>query len=503
MMRSLSSGVAGLRTHQTRMDVIGNNIANVNTAGFKASRVTFADVYYQNLGGASKGSSSQGGQNPTQIGYGASVATIDMMNNVSGRGSSDSPLDVYLAGEGFLAVKDVNGSIAYTRLGNLGFDSHGNLVDGNGRLVQGFPMKDDGTPNISADGKITMSELQTIHCDPKILDKLTDVSVSPSGDIVGVMEGDKILDATTKSADFINLETLAIPPDSNYNGDVILNIGAIPSESDIGTILGTKTPTSVDYGDIALPASGASVSYTFSFDGTKTFTLKVTSTPADSSVDGDYTGVIKSDGTVVLKNANTGKTAMTLKFADNDMTGITAKTGTLDAGKMKDLSYQVVTGDDGGNVVKLPKNGPAVYTGAIGKLADLDGIDIEIVNKDKDGNVVDPKKPFIGSMGRAQNDEEVIITIGVLAVAKFQNPNGMKEMGSSYFGRTSNSGDPSFTRPGLSGTGEAIASNLEMSNVDLSKEFTDMITTQRGFQANSRIITVSDTMLEELVNLKR
>ncbi|OIQ09818.1 flagellar hook-basal body complex protein [Neomoorella thermoacetica] len=140
MMRSLYSGVSGLRTHQTRMDVIGDNIANVNTVGFKRSAVTFKDVFYQTLRGGSAGNSGgtgMGGTNPQQIGLGVTLGSIDVVHTQGAAASTGNGTDLMIQGDGFFQVKDSTGKIYYTRAGNFHFDDSGNLVTPDGFIVQG------------------------------------------------------------------------------------------------------------------------------------------------------------------------------------------------------------------------------------------------------------------------------------------------------------------------------------------------------------------------------
>ena len=137
MVRSLYSGVTGMKGHQTRLDVIGNNIANVNTMGFKSSVVTFRDVYYQSLRGAAGGNGTRGGVNPSMVGYGSKVSSIDLNMTQSISSTTGNPWDVSIGGEGFFQVQDSNGNIFYTRSGKLGYDNMGYLVDSNGNYVLG------------------------------------------------------------------------------------------------------------------------------------------------------------------------------------------------------------------------------------------------------------------------------------------------------------------------------------------------------------------------------
>lgn len=277
MMRSLYSGVAGLRAHQTKMDVVGNNIANVNTYAYKSQRVTFRDMYYQTI------RSSSEGVNATQLGYGSQVGSIDTLQVQAGYAPTDRPMDVYIDGEGFIAVENPNGGEMYTRIGALSFMPDGKggsykLVDVNGHNVKGV-----------------------------------------NGTIANVDDP------------ISNTENIVVKDFANYTN---ISVGA----------------------------------------------------------NGHITGI-----------------------------------------------------DDKGNSK----------------------------------------------------------TLGVIAIAKISNSEGLTMNGSSYYTAINNTGDITYSVAGKNGVGSLVPGALEMSNVDLAKEFTDMITTQRGYQANSRIISVVDEMLQELVNLKR
>lgn len=279
MIKSMFSGVSGLRSHQTSLDVIANNIANVNTAGFKSSRVLFTDVYYQNMSSATAPIGTTGGVNATQIGSGAAVGSIDMLTSRGSFSSTDKPTDIYISGEGYLVTQDAAGSVSYTRVGNLSFDAIGNLVDGNGNHIMGE-----------------------------------------------------------------NLAVLPAPPIA------------------IGALSNITVANYTDYSSVAISSNG------------------------------------------------------------------------------------IITGVDAAGVTQ---------------------------------------------------------TLGQMALATFANPAGLSQEGTLYMQSTGNSGQPIFAAPGSATTGTFVTGGLEMSNVDLSKQLTDMIVAQRGFQANSRVITTSDEVLQELVNLKR
>ena len=282
MMRSLYSGVTGLRNHQTKMDVIGNNIANVNTVGFKASRVVFQDIYSQTIQSASGANGTySGGKNPLQIGLGMQLATIDVLHTKATSQYTGAPLDLSIDGDGYFVLSS-GGQMTYTRAGNLYTDNNSNLVNANGAYVQGFVVDTDGN----------------------------------------------------------------LIPDPVTGDPVLTNIYVNP-----------------DYYDVSI-------------------------------------------------NSN-------------------------------------------GQVIGLEK---------------------------------------------ATNDSHVL---GQLVLATFNNNSALEKVGENTYRSTINSGDAVFSSPRTSGTGAINPGTLEMSNVDLTNEFSEMIVTQRGFQANSRIITTTDEMLEEVVNMIR
>lgn len=278
MIRSMYSAVTGLRNHQTMLDVIGNNIANVNTVGFKSSRVLFSDLFYQTIAAASAPSDDSGGRSPMQIGYGSTVASIDVLMTRSGYQQTSRTLDLYIAGEGFFVVQTGSEQQLYTRVGSFRFNANGDLVDSNNNFVMGL------------NGSSTTIEDDTA------------------------------------------LEKIHIEDYENYTSLYI-----------------------------------------------------------------DEKGVIW--GTNVTNNT--------------------------------------------------------------------------------------------------------VEELGRVALALFPNAEALSQEGNMYYAETPASGEPIESEAGTETTGELIPGGLEMSNVDLTKEFTDMIIAQRGFQANSRVVTTSDQVLEELVNLKR
>ena len=303
MLRAMYSGISGLKNFQSKLDVVGNNIANVNTFGYKKGRVTFKDLVSQQVGSASAGNATTGGVNPKEVGLGGTMATVDNVYNQGAMQNTGRALDVGISGEGFYATM-VNGQIPYTRAGNFYTDNQGNLVTGDGTYLIG-------------------SQTNTLP---------------PSG-VAGV--------AATPTA---------------------TNMGANLDAPYLAADAGTQT---VKYGRINIPTDAKSLS--------------------------------------------------------------------------------------------IGKDGQVSFVAANGELR----------------------------------------IAGYIVTSNFSNNAGLSKVGANNFVQSQNSGAPQFGVPGAGGRGELVSGALEMSNVDLSEEFTEMIVAQRGFQANTRIITTSDEILQELVNLKR
>ncbi|PKM61062.1 MAG: hypothetical protein CVU99_05285 [Firmicutes bacterium HGW-Firmicutes-4] len=490
MIRSLYSGISGMAAHQTKLNVIGNNIANVNTYGFKASRVVFSDVLYQNLSTATGATATTGGTNASQLGYGAKVGSIDMLNTISSGATTGRALDVYIAGEGYLTVQPEAGTNRYTRVGNLKFDAEGNLTDGGGSKVMGIPLDADGNPVLDANGTLAIEDLQAINVPPAELEKYTGITIGKSGEITGIRAGDPEF---TQASGIGWLNSLTVPIDSNYTGNVQLAVGDMvhidvdnedavaavtiePTADILGTLSLTKTgdvytlaagltdiagTEITDYGTPTLSSAGI---LTFSkLPGLKIDTTKVAFEEGVALEFGD----ISQDGytSVVATVKNQGGVTEYLK---------TAEDWSFDGSETNVVLTSLVTGD----TVTLEVGATAFQTVYDGGLPNT-------------------------TIGKVEIGSDKPVTLGYLALSKFANVDGLLQDGNGYFMESANSGTPIASKAGTNGTGGTESANLEMSNVDLSQEFTDMIIAQRGFQANSRIITVSDSILEELINLKR
>ncbi len=542
MVRSMYSGVSGMKAHQARMDVIGNNIANVNTYGFKGSRATFRDVYYQTMNTASGATANRGGTNPSQVGYGSTIGSVDVLHTRSAFAMTDNGLDVAIAGEGFLQVQDPDGNIFYTRAGMLNIDAAGNLVDMSGNFVLGT----SGDPL----GKAPGSDKIQIGIDPvspstgSVTEKINGIEYTITGtnnnkdsnvtfnflssntlplgqDVAAEVTTSGITVYLNESANFTSLGDLT----QKMNAAITSANKGVPHPAGDFKISATPAPTFPLSGkDIAnkdfsptlgtitgMPNSGALTSVfsidkigtAFSGNGditgmslaynatTKEYTVTMT---ADDGAGGTktYTGVIPesaaSAGTLLLKSG-TGDDTITIKHP-----GWTAINGdaALTAGGVNETFAA-------GTVTATPTS-PSKALGLSSKPIKLSGgteggaqtvADLSSIGIGKDG-VIQGVHPVHG-----------LLQLGRIDLVTFQNNQGLEQAGNTYFAATSNSGKAQYCVPGSDGSGALAAGSLEMSNVDLSREFSDMITTQRGFQANSRLITVSDEMLNELVNLKR
>lgn len=428
MMRSMYSGVSGLRIHQTKMDVIGNNIANVNTVGFKASRVTFSEVFSQTVQGASGASENSGGTNPMQIGLGASISSIDIDMTEGAAQRTDNPLDLKIEGEGFFVVSDITGN-KFTRAGAFRIDEAGNLVNPDGLNLMGwYP-----DPTTGAIEKTKVVPLQVLNAQNMYVEPSLSESITLSGNI---NKNDPQL-STGSPFTFNFYDSLGY----KYTAEFSITSTADPSEYTFALAADSITDSSGN------PIDNDAVSVTVEFD-------PATGKVVPASITGFEITGIGTDFSEFADPLEIDASGLTMFEGNTTVTGI--------------------AGDENG-------------IGAGNEAGAISGFEVGA-----DGKI----------LGRYTNGETKLL--GQIVIATFQNPAGLQKIGANLFTTTSNSGDFDGIGQDVSSTGGSFnAGVLEMSNVDLSREFTEMITTQRGFQANSRIITSSDEMLQELVNLKR
>lgn len=568
MMRSLYSGVAGLKTHQIRMDVIGNNIANVNTTAYKSSSMTFSELMSQTTQKASGANATTGvgGTNAKQIGLGVKAGAINTAITTQGSAqSTGNPLDIMITGDNFFVVS--NGSENFfTRDGSFYVDGAGNLaMTSTGYNVMGWGV-DETTGNIKQDTVTALRIMSSANMTypPEattkanisgILDQNDKDVTSANGKTVNLnffdargysytakftfkqsggdktneysMELNKILDSTGAEIDISKLK-FGNRSQQKMETKVTLNTDAYKWD---GKVLKTKDGTT-DVADLAdifkadgsliTPADDAAaqkqqkaldaIAKAYGYEGStdEFLNLYITST-ADKDkqltiqdllgnmMAGKTTDVLPADGsaitmegryfegTTVVFNKDTGK----LESVGGSTTNLNVNAAfSALGGNFSDVTIDLsecTNYDNKGTSTIGATSGDLDGLGTGRRLGDMIGVSIQ-----KDGMIY------------ASYDNGMTKLLGQIATAAFANASGLEKEGDNLYSATLNSGE--FDGIGVditAGGGYMSTGQLEMSNVDLSSEFTEMITTQRGFQANSRIITVSDTLLEELTNLKR
>lgn len=440
MLRSLSSAVSGLRNQQTKMDVIGNNVSNVNTVAFKAGRVTFKEGFSQLVESASRPVNGSGGTNPLEVGLGSQIGSIDTVFTQGNLEMTGQNTDLAIQGNSFFVLKHGNESF-YTRAGNFQVDGSGMLVSGdNGYGVQG---------RMAANGKL----------DPQVTNLSIPIGQTSPANATTKITINGNLDAsagvfdkgTAAAVDPLDATQRALPQNTNSFKD--LSITAYDS-------LGTKHEVKV-----VMWKTGAN-----QWDWKADPTGMDISKAGITEVKGTHPITFNNDGTVDTDN---GFAAPEIKFTPND--------GAADVDLKLDL---------GSNL-----NGLTQFAG-----------DSNAVMRDQDGYTngtlqsftIDATGTINGSFSNGTSQ-----VLGQVILADFNNPSGLSTAGDNMYQPTANSG-AAVTGYSGEGVNSTIASGaLEMSNVDLAQEFTNMIVAQRGFQANGRVITTSDQMLQELVNLKQ
>ncbi len=689
MMRSLYSGVSGLKNHQTRMDVIGNNIANVNTVGYKKSRVVFKDAFYQTMRAASTPTAERGGTNPMGIGLGVNLASIDQIHTPSAPTTTNKTTDMAVDGNGYFILNG-GGMNYYTRAGAFDFDDSGKLVStANGYTVQGWNADDNfvlnptgdteaidisnfldlpsrATSNMSLAGNldsalnflasrnevqnITFSDVPnggtpggqfTLTVGPNTTGAIAvgingtataanmqaaleglpnigtgnvsvswnqvrgsyniefngtlsntdmpDITFNPGAGFDG---GTAAVTTTTESQIPISVlpvnEQQALDLITAAGGNFTLSYGGVNSaaiafDADAATIQAALEAIpalngNINVQQVTAPAVGISggqftVTFTNNLAGTNVETLGITNNagctgtmatnnqgqPAGNpaGVDSITTSkdVFDSQGNripayfrffkyEIVPGSNPGVVPVVqpitrwacdvsldplfeqqtgyLANADLRTIDISGTVPPAAAGDEKmtriyninfDQNGVILNPDTSNAIFSINRQVPPPGTGTANVTIDVDlqnltqfaserSARVESQNGYAAGKMVTYDIARDGTIKGVYNNEQTV-DLARVALRNFQNPSGLKQMGGTLFQETSNSGGLPIDVPGQNGLGMILPGSLEMSNVDLSEEFTDMIITQRGFQANSRIITTSDEMLQELVNLKR
>lgn len=463
MMRSLYSGVSGLQNHQTRMDVIGNNISNVNTTGFKRGRVNFQDMISQQVGGAAKPTEELGGVNPKDVGLGMTIATIEQVFSQGNLQTTGVSTDVAIQGNGFFILKDGDESF-YTRNGQFGLDSNGTLVNpANGQRVQGWMARDlNGEQIVQTAATPTDLVVPVGSKDPAKATENVLFACNLNKNTPEIQEGasasdiakgtwgieEKIYDSFGKEH-LLSVSFTKVPGVPN-SWQATVNVDADNADF---------TQTRVGLGT----TDGVQNTFIVNFDNYGQLASVEDSSGNISNQEGEI--ILQSSFTVPEANADENGNPYRQTFSIN--------LGTI--GSMKNAITQSAS----------PSSTKA-YSQDGYKLGYLDNFKI-----DSSGTIT-------GVYSNGTNR-----VIGQLALATFANDRGLEKAGNNTYVETNNSGQANIGESGIAGKGSLLAGALEMSNVDLSEQMTDMIVTQRGFQSNAKTIQTADTLLETVLSLKR
>ena len=549
MMRSLYAGVSGLKTHQIKMDVIGNNIANVNTVAYKSSSITFSELMYQTTQSASGPNATTGtaGTNAKQIGLGVKSGAISTSITTAGATqTTGNPFDIKITGDAFFVVSD-GASNFFTRDGSFYVDAAGNLaMSSNGYNVMGWGVDDTGLAIkkdtvtalriMSAENMTYTAEATSKAYVSGIIDKNDTDATSTSGKIMNLTFYDNLgysytakLKMTEMADGKYGLKLSDVLDSKNESvldqyPDLALESGSkIQQASTISATGYSILAPNLFIGTNSTPLSGlwnATTGYSaevdtlanlYGFANTNEFldsyvefpvgtqikmsqVIQNTATGSGTTLANIISGANNQitlygfEGAVVNYSTSDGKFAGMGATADITDTSVVLNFGTY--GNFSNITVDFATStnlNNNGTSTVAAKSGDTDGYGTGRKVGDLSGIAIQN-----------------NGMIYASYDNGQTRLLGQIAVAQFSNPSGLEKEGDNLYSATLNSGEFDGIGVDVSADGGYMSTGvLEMSNVDLSSEFTEMITTQRGFQANSRIITVSDTMLEELVNLKR
>ncbi|HWS36682.1 MAG TPA: flagellar hook protein FlgE [Actinoplanes sp.] len=422
MLRSLYSGISGLNAHQKMIDVTGNNIANVNTTGFKSTSVQFTDTLSQALGTGGSPQDGMAGTNPAQVGLGVKIGSITQNFSQGSAQTTGKSGDMMIQGDGFFITRSGNENL-YTRAGSFFFDANGTLATANGEPVQGWTADSSGKVNSAA--------------------KPGDIRMPLGGTIPPIATSTATLKGNLSSDETPDMNN---PTNTGINYKTTIPIKVYDSQGQTHTVTAEFSRTAFDN------TSGNTNS---------TWGVRLLGEDGNEITPGSTLTMTNGKPDTTLVDPVTQKASMTVGPYTVDVTDITSYSGNTDArvfatdgqtaGALTSLSYSV---SDSGEIVGVFSNG-------------------------------------------------LKQTLGQVAMATFKNVNGLEKIGNSSYRTTINSGYAQVGEPGSAGMGTVMSGALEMSNVDLAQEFTNLVVAQRGFQAASRIITTSDEILQELVSMKR
>lgn len=605
MLRSLYAGVSGLRVHQVKMDVISNNIANVNTTGFKGSSVSFKEMFSQTMRAASQATADRGGMNPMQVGLGVGLGSIDSDFTQGNLQATGKMTDIAIDGNGFFVIKE-GGRNVFTRAGVFTFDETGTFIhrttgskvqgwmaDGNGKL----PDLNPSTMESLTLGELTMSPTATTYVKwkgnlntKKAIADLTygpeKVNISDAAGRTGElyietrkMNGAGTADRADDRWEWVAStdvrergKTLTVNSNPTNIGHTDIRKGTVVVTDSTGATTYTEgTDYRVDYasgtieilgGNITMPTD-LLIDYDHTVEAgrgeitvdergavktsnTASFTVDITDgkgqDPLTVTVEGPKIGQTNGGNFAVVTAGVNARTidgeygpmmTTSQKVFDSKGTEYTLNVSFVKTGENRWDWFATPPLDQDGNTIPLTNSTGTIFFDSMGKVmgqptggpisfqpAGSDRVTLAPdftamtqFDDDDSATAYDADGYEAGSLNGFSIDAAGTITgeytnglnkvIGKLAVANFSNAAGLVRVGDTVFVESNNSGSPDYGVAETGGRGEISAGTLEMSNVDLADQFTEMITTQRGFQASSKIIQTADQILQDLVNLKR
>ncbi|MCM8826390.1 MAG: flagellar hook-basal body complex protein [Candidatus Omnitrophica bacterium] len=551
MLRSMFTGISGLRNHQVRMDVVANNIANINTTGFKRGRVNFQDILSQVVRGASPPTDTLGGTNPIQVGLGMSVASIDTIFTQGNLQLTGVNTDMAIQGNGMFILRDADGVIHYSRAGTFVLDANGNLVNvSNGYFVQGWQANSAGEINTSdLVSNISIPTGSTIP--PNATTKITfsnNLDSRTTGKIAFNSSSMVVTDSGTGNTASI---TWRFTPTGNFNewevtgtisGGTWASTGTdtltytINVDNDGTHPLGSGVIGEVVYDDLSFGAGGSQDTVNITAGGSVTINLLDSLDVLDGALD-DITVVGPDTSDVDIGGSYSQAPTATTSINVYDSLGNTHAVTFIfthsnydpTTGNGNNLWSWRVTGDDvsSGSGSLLFTSSGSLSNSSITNAVTLNvppaatplvinSLDFNSVTQYASTNTVIASRQdgyeagflttfTVGTSGVITGIYTNGLTqnLAQVALAHFTNYAGLLRDGENMFSETANSGVAQIGPAGTGGRGSISPGTLEMSNVDIAQEFVDMITSQRGFQVNSRSITTSDEILQEAINLKR
>ena len=513
MIQAMYNGVSGLRSHKTMMDVISNNIANINTVGFKASRVSFKEMFNQTLKGATSArDGGVGGTNPQQIGLGVGVGSIDVNNNQGSLQPTGKVTDLAIEGSGYFAVGDGTGRF-YTRDGSFSIDSEGFLtLAGSGLKVLGWTA-DKITGNIDSTVPITNASFISLPVG-QIARQTTQITYGGNLDSSAVPGDPKSVSANiydslgvahTLSVRFNKLQAPLVS--QGYADTNTTTVGSGTLSLSIGQ---DSTATLVD---VTIPAGATLDDMAAAIDAAAGVSCSIEDAGASAGANRYSLRILSDDGRQVsVTSSLTGGTTQPVFSQSTENSGVwswSAYENGVNVGTGGIVFDGMGKSPYASGTISIPlsngANTPLEATLSFGSITQLGG-GTTVSATSQNGLPMGMLDSFtIGQDGIISG----VFTNGMsqpmaqIALTAFSNPTGLTKVGNNLLVESSNSGLPQISIPGVGAMGKVNSGFLESSNVDLPTEFANMIVAERGFQANSRIITTSDQILQELVQLVR